>query len=130
MRWFAFVLLSLVACGTTPPPESPAPKPVEPEHTPMPESFAEELDTGNDCVTAEAECAGGVCTAKIKNACEVPVTCEFDVLVLCQSETDAGEAKGKGRDTFPAGTDGEIVAGSDCEGRGVRATSPENLSCR
>jgi len=126
-------ILTLPGCGSA------APAPTKPTPEPSPDlgggdvsdvPLAEPLETGNDCVTAEAECEGGMCTAKLQNDCEVPVTCELNVLVMCRGGTDTGEARGKGRDTFPAGADGELQAAGDCEGRAGAGTIPENMSCR
>lgn len=122
---------SMSACGgasTTP--DTPTPQ-AEPEPEPdVPDTALEEpMDSGKDCVTAMVLCEGGVCTAKIQNSCDVPVTCELNVLVMCASETDTGEARAKGRDTFAAGATAELQAGGNCEGRGVRGTIPETLNC-
>ena len=126
-------LFILSGCGgATAPPAAPA-SPAEPDvdDVEVPDTaLAESIETGKDCVSAEAECEGGVCTATVQNNCEVPVTCEFNVLVMCRSETDTGEVRAKGRDTFAAGVSAELQAGGDCEGREVAGTIPDGMTCQ
>jgi hypothetical protein len=110
-------------------PAAPEPEPDVDSEVPD-ATFKEEMETGSDCATAEADCEGGVCTATITNNCEVAVTCEFKVMVLCRSGTDTGEARGQGRDTFAAGTTGELQAGGNCDGREVAGTTPDSISCK
>jgi len=127
------IAAAAVACKTStpaPPPNTPPPpKEAEPE---IPEGplEAEPLETGKDCATAEAICEGGVCTAKVMNKCDAPVTCSLSILALCQGGTDRGEARGKERDTIPAGSETEIQAGADCEGAAVMGTQVEQLTCQ
>ena len=127
-------LLSVACNKDGPPPDAPPPPPseeaeVEPEEG---AGEAETLETGKDCASAEAVCEGGVCTAKIKNTCKAPVTCQLEMYALCQAsdDTDEGEARGKGRGTIAAGESGDIQAGADCEGRAVKLTKADGLSCR
>lgn len=121
------------ACGGNAPvadtPDVETPEPDEPVDEGGEEAVEEPLETGKDCVTAMALCDGGVCTAKVQNNCEVPVTCELDVLVMCRDETTAGEARGKGRDTFAAGTTAELQAAGNCEGRMIAGTVPDGMRC-
>jgi hypothetical protein len=135
-------MLALVSCGVAmmacgggatgaavPETEAAAPDP-EPDVDVPDTAFKEALETGSDCVTAEADCQGGVCTATVQNNCTTPVTCELNVTVLCRSGTETGEARGKGRDTFAAGTSGELQAGGSCEGRELVGTTPNGMSCK
>jgi hypothetical protein len=120
----------LTACSP-PPPEAPAPPAPEPaleipDGPPPPEA----VETGKDCVKAEAVCEGGVCTATVQNQCEEPVTCELEVLAICRGETDTGDARGKARDTIAAGQEYEMQAGADCQEKEVTATTVELLVCR
>lgn len=121
----------LTACSAPPPPApTPPPQPDPelelPDEPPPPEA----VETGKDCVSAEAVCDGGVCTATLSNKCEAPVTCELEVLAICRGTTDTGEARGKSRDTIPAGQEYDMQAGADCQGKAVSATTVEVLSCR
>jgi hypothetical protein len=115
-----------------PPPDAPPPPPNDDSEPVAAEGEAEPLETGKKCATAEAVCEGGVCKATVKNSCDAPVTCELEMYALCKAsdETDAGEARGKGRGTIPGGDSGEIQAGANCEGRAVTMTQADGLSCR
>lgn len=121
----------LAGCST-PPPEAPATPPQSEPDLEVPDgpAPAEAVETGKDCVTAEAVCEGGVCTATVDNGCEAPVTCELEILAICRGATDTGEARGKARDTVAAGKSYEMQAGADCQGKSVTATAVETLSCR
>ena len=124
--------LVLVACGGgTPAPDTPDTSDADVDVDAGDDGPAEpeSVETGKDCATAEAVCEGGVCTVTLKNDCAEPVTCEMKMLALCRSETDVGEAKGVGRDTFAAGVTGELQAGADCQGRQVAATQMDGMSC-
>lgn len=124
----------LAACGGAPSgPTAPEPdelglpdqdEPVEGDGAP------ESVDTGIACAKAEATCEGGVCTVAMNNTCEAPVTCELRIIALCQGETEVGEARGVGRDTFPVGYEGKLQAGADCEGRAVVGTQVDTLECK
>jgi len=134
--WGALALLVsstawLVGCSSNPPPDPPPPPPA-----PVPDldvvegpAEAEDIDAGKDCVSAEAVCDLGLCTAKLRNNCEAPVTCALEVLAMCQGTTDAGEARSKSRGTVAAGEEGEISAAADCEDQAVASTIVESLSC-
>jgi hypothetical protein len=91
---------------------------------------AEAIETGKDCVSAEAVCDMGLCTAKLNHQCEQPVTCALEVMAMCQGATDAGEARGKGRGTVPAGNEDELQAVADCQDKAVASTIVESLSCK
>ncbi len=130
-----FLVLVLAACAPAKPNPEPSPQPTlapQPEIDTPPEGLGgpEKVDTGKDCASAEGTCNNGVCTVKVTNQCKDPVTCEFSILAMCRGETDAGEARGKGRGTVPAGGDGELEAGADCEGKSVTGTTIEGMSCK
>ncbi len=124
----------IAACGGAPT------APSEPDELGLPDdgggdvvegdAAPESVDSGIDCAKAEATCEGGVCTVAMNNTCEAPVTCELRIIALCQGETEVGEARGVGRDTFPVGYEGELQAGADCEGRAVVGTQVDTLECK
>ena len=122
---------SLLGCPGKPPPEAPPPPPAPepeldvPDGPPEPEA----IETGKDCASAEAVCDVGVCTAKVKNSCEQPVTCALEAMAMCQGTEDAGEARGKDRGTVAAGDEGELRAVADCQDQAVASTIVENLNC-
>jgi hypothetical protein len=132
-RKTVFLFLLCAACPKDgPPPDAPPPPPSDEAEPDVEGGESETLETGKNCATAEALCDGGVCTAKIKNSCPQPVTCELEMYALCQrsDDQDEGEARGKGRGTIPAGESGEIQAGANCEGRAVKLTQQDGLSCK
>jgi hypothetical protein len=88
------------------------------------------VSTGIDCATAEAICDAGKCVAEIRNDCEKAVTCELSIVVICGTGTDVGQAKGKGRDTFAAGSKGPLETVKDCEGQVMQSTQIDVLSCK
>jgi hypothetical protein len=128
-----FVLCS--ACSPAKPNPEPQPQPTAepaPELDEVPAGLGgpEKLDSGKDCAAAEGLCENGICKVTIKNTCKEPVTCEFQILAMCRGETETGEARGKGRGTVPAGGEGELEAGADCEGKFVTGTTFESMSCK
>ena len=131
MTRFLLVASLFIGCAPPPPAEVPKTPPAdEPElDTEGHEAVSEAMETGKDCAKAEVLCEGGVCTASIKNDCEAPVTCELDILAICQGETDTGEARGKGRDTIAPGVAFNLQAGADCHGDAVLATQVDTLTC-
>jgi hypothetical protein len=124
-------VLSFLACTGAAPPPPPTPPPAEPEDDGGGEAAGpEEVECNKDCVQAQATCDGGVCNAEVKNGCKEPVTCELLILALCEGDTQSGEAQGKSRVTIPAGESDKMQAVADCEGHGVKATTPQSLNCR
>ncbi|HHH31645.1 MAG TPA: hypothetical protein ENK57_25310 [Polyangiaceae bacterium] len=128
------LLVFLAACGGAPAaPDTPS-EPALPDGAGDDvvdgDAAPEAVDTGIDCAKAEATCEGGVCTVMMNNTCEAPITCELHILALCQGETEVGEARGVGRDTFPVGYEGKLQAGADCEGRAVVGTQVDTLACK
>jgi hypothetical protein len=133
--WLVALPLSVVLAGCGSPPEPNVPDrpeetPLEADDEPAGDAEPESVDTGKDCATAEALCEGGVCTLAMKNDCPEPVTCELKIIALCRGETEVGEARGVGRDTFAAGVTGELQAGADCQGANVAATQIDELTCQ
>ena len=128
------VLVVCSGCGPAPapakPPETPpaAPAATEPE-APAPPS-KEDLQTGKDCVKAQSECSGGVCTATLKNDCEQAVTCDLAITTTCKSGTTMLEAAGRKRDTFAAKSDGELKVGAKCNEGDVVRTDVKSMSCK
>jgi len=129
----AVLLLGAVACGGSstgadaPPPPPPTDDMGDDDPAP---AGPEPLDTGKDCATAEATCDGGLCTAKVKNDCDTAITCELAMYSLCRGSTTGGEARGKGRNTIPSKSEGEIEGVANCEGAVVDATIADGLSCK
>lgn len=126
----AVAAFAVSGCAKPPPPkDEPKVEPTaepEPPATPTPQA----IETGKECATATVECAGGVCLAKVKNDCPEPITCDLESLTTCTGETQTGEARGKGRGTVPAKSEGELSSAAGCEGGQVQLTMPESLACR
>lgn len=129
MRALALLALTTVACSK-PPPAPPPPPAQDPPPTEPVEPELEKVESNMPCVTGEARCDAGVCAVDVQNACPATVTCELEVMALCKSETEGGEAKGVARDTIAAGARVKLEAGGNCEGRIANATQVEKLSCR
>jgi hypothetical protein len=125
----AAALLSWACNNNAAPPEAPPPPSDEVEPAEV-SGEAEALETGKDCATAEAVCENGICTATVKNSCDGPVTCELSMYAMCKGDTEAGEARGKGRGTIAGSDSGDIQAQANCEGRAVALTQADGLSCR
>jgi hypothetical protein len=127
----ALALGALLACACGPGTPAPATTPTataKPAELPPP--AAEPIETDKDCVKATTECGGGVCLAKVKNDCELPVTCELNILATCSAATSSGDARSKGRATIPAKTENEFSAAGDCEGAKVELTTAESMTCK
>jgi hypothetical protein len=129
----AICVFGLMACSSTPAPAPPTTPAVEPEEIDDPdpgEAEPEEVETNMDCVKGMALCEGGICKVDVTNSCEGAVTCELKIGAVCQGDTTAGEAVGKGRDTIPQGKTSTIEAGANCEGSAAVATQVKSLQCR
>ena len=118
----------LSACGGTPPPPPKVAEPVQ-EEVPAGPPEKEDLDSGMECVKAQALCEISHCIAEVKNDCEQAVTCEFEVLGLCQAGGSRGEARKEAHETIPAGSSTELASQPDCEDAAVVGTSIQGLSC-
>jgi hypothetical protein len=95
----------------------------------------EKVETGHECATADAVCDAGVCTIKFKNGCDKPLTCDAFMGLRCQAGTDIIEAKGRGRQTFPASaggkaSDGELHVTANCTTGSVVQSSITDLTCK
>jgi len=120
-------------CGPAPAPPPPAAPPA-PTAAPAPEAPAppakEKVDVGQECVHAEVECEGGVCTATLKNDCDQAVTCDLAITTTCKANTTMLEAAGRKRDTFAAKSDGELKVGAKCNEGDVVRTAMKSMSCK
>ena len=133
--WLAApVALALICSCAAPKPPPPKPKPqpdsMEPEPDEIGDIEPEPIETGKDCVTATTECGGGVCIAHVKNDCEQPVTCDFDIMTSCKTGTSTGQAHSSGTETFRAKTEDRMSASGDCAGGEVLFTVAEGMSCK
>jgi hypothetical protein len=128
----ALVLVG-VGCSAPPPPPQPPPAPTA-EPSAAPEAPAppskEALQTGNDCVKAESECGGGVCTATLKNNCDQAVTCDLAITTTCKAGTAMVEAAGRKRDTFAGKSDGELKVGAKCNEGEIVRTEVKSMACK
>jgi len=126
--------LALGLCSACAAPKPPPPQPKPPSNEPEPEDFEdiepEPIETGKDCVTAKAECGGGVCVAHVKNDCDDPVTCDLAIMASCRSGTTTGEARTKSRATFRAKTEDKMSAEGDCADGEVLLTVADGMSCK
>jgi hypothetical protein len=116
------------ACGATPPPVAPSAPPSAPapaSQTPATEAVA----SGMDCAVAEARCGGGSCNVKIKNGCDRAVRCELAVTATCETQNGTSQANGQERDSFAAGSTGELGAQATCGGQ-VLHTEVTKLTCK
>jgi hypothetical protein len=66
---------------------------------------------------------------KVKNGCDTAVHCELAVTATCETQAGASEANGQERDTFAAGSTGELGAQATCGGR-VLHTEVSKLICK
>jgi hypothetical protein len=129
------LLVLLVPYGCSPraePVEPEAPSATaapEPEPPPGP-AEPETVDTGHACASSKATCGGGACTLELKNDCETPLTCEAAILLRCRTPTELVEAHGRGRQTFPAKTPGELVITANCTMGDLVQTSFQSLACK
>ncbi len=120
------------ACSSAPPPTPPETPPAAEPEEPTGPVGPEAIETGKDCVVAEAECESnpGVCVTTVKNNCETAVTCQITILALCESSTNKGQAGGKARGTIPSGESDKLQAVADCEGDAITATMVDAASCK
>ena len=99
----------------------PPPGPPEPEV----------VETGHACATAKTVCDGGSCALKLDNQCEAPLTCDGFVLVRCRTNTETVEARGRGRQTFPAKAENEMTISAGCTmGNALVSTNLSELQCK
>jgi hypothetical protein len=129
----AGALAALLGCGGAQPTPGPA---TATEPAPPPKAAAsgpaakEPVETGNECVKAEAQCEGGECVLFIKNGCEQPVSCDATMTVTCKANTDMMEAARRKRETYPAKSDGELRLVGNCESGEVLRTAMKSLACK
>jgi hypothetical protein len=90
----------------------------------------ETVQTGEDCVKAEAQCGGGLCTADLKNDCDQAVTCDVAITNTCQSGTAMVEAKGRKRDTVAAKSTGRIQVEARCNEGEILHTELKSMICK
>lgn len=126
------VIMSLSAsCSPPAPPvavETSATAPVI-EAPPLPPE-PEPVETGQACAKATVLCGGGACELKLKNDCDAPLTCDAFMLVRCKAANDFIEASGRGRETFPAKTEGQVTVDADCTMGSIVQTSFSELKCK
>lgn len=122
----------LIGCSAPPPPPPAEPPPPAPEPTQAaPQEIPKEpIDSGQACLKAEAQCAGGVCVVGLTSACQQPVTCSLLILTVCQAETDLVQVKSRARGTFPAGGKAEMATEAPCSRGTVVSTRVETLECK
>jgi hypothetical protein len=76
-------------------------------------------------------CDGGTCTLKLNNQCEAPLTCDGFVMVRCRTNTETVEARGRGRQTFPAKAENEMPISAGCTmGNALVSTNLTELQCK
>jgi len=123
----------LLGCGGAQPTPGPA---TEAASAPPPKAAAsgsaakEPVETGNDCVKAEAQCEGGECVLSIKNDCAQAVSCDATMTTTCKAATDMMEAARRKRETYPAKSDGELRLVGNCSSGEVLRTAMKSLSCK
>jgi hypothetical protein len=119
------------ACGASKPPPPGAPTaPAAVDNAPSGPPATQAVETGKDCATAQGQCGGGICNVTVKNACNTAVRCELEVAATCESQSGTAESGGRERDTFAAGTSGDLGARATCaDGRVVR-TEVRSLTCK
>jgi hypothetical protein len=126
-------MVGVVACSPAKPEPTAQPAvsmtPPEPDPGPAEPAGPEPVQTGHECATAEATCDGGLCELKLKNGCDKPLTCDAFVVIRCKAGTDLVEARGRGRDTFPAKTDGKLDVTANCTMGSIVQTSLSELKC-
>jgi hypothetical protein len=88
------------------------------------------METGMACATAQGRCGGGVCNVSIKNGCEATVRCELEISAQCETQSGTAEAGGKERDSFAAGTSGDLGARATCADGRVTRTEVRKLLCK
>src|SRR5262245_39372105 len=104
--------------------EAPA-APAKPEEIPK-----VPVETGQACATAVAECGGGVCQVTLDNTCAAPMTCNLNVLTVCQAEQDMIQVKARSKDTFAAQTKGKMSLSANCNTGRTVATKVQALECK
>jgi hypothetical protein len=67
---------------------------------------------------------------EVKNGCDQPVTCEVGVGAVCKTDAEMIDAKGRGRDTFPAKADGKLSVAANCTRGTVMTTAVKEMRCR
>jgi hypothetical protein len=128
MRFVFF--MAFVGCSNAPPPVPPqASASVAPVDTAPVVITPDDVATGRDCAKATSLCGEGACEVKLKNDCETPLTCNAFILVRCKAANDFIEASGRGRETFPAKTEGKLTVESNCTMGSIVQTSFTELKC-
>jgi len=126
----------LLGCGGAQPTPGPATPATEGASASAPKAAAsgtaakEPVETGNDCVKAEAQCDGGECVLSIKNDCAQAVSCDATMTTTCKAATDMMEAARRKRETYPAKSDGELRLVGNCSSGEVVRTAMKSLSCK
>lgn len=122
--------LGLSGCAAPPPPAvPPVAAPPVPEAAPAPPE-KEAVATGSDCAKAQAQCGGGVCVLSIDNACAQAVSCDATMVTTCKSGHEMVEAARRKRETFAAGTAGEISLQGNCPSGEILRTAVQSIACK
>lgn len=126
-----FILGLSASCSPPPPVVAPEPSAAAPvvETPPLPPE-PEPVETGQACAKATVLCGGGACELKLKNECDAPLTCDAFMLVRCKAANDFIEASGRGRETFPAKTEGQVTVDANCTMGTIVQTSFSELKCK
>jgi hypothetical protein len=123
----------VLGCAGAPPPPAPAAAPPAPPAKPTAAEPAakESIETGSACVKAESQCDGGECVLSIKNGCDQAASCDAAMTTSCKSPVgEMVEAARRKRQTFAAGTEGEIRLVGDCQGGEILRTAMKSIVCK
>ena len=124
------IAIALCHCGAQRPAAPPAAAPAD-NGNPAPSAPEwEAVETGSSCASAQVQCGGGACDAKVKNDCDAALRCALEIEATCSTSTGESTANGSEHGTIAAHSSSDIGAQATCGGGEVVHTAIHKLSCQ